>query len=97
MIANGQSFAMQPGGQVTLSDNSTLRYVGVREDSRCPPDKQCIWAGDAVVAFQWAGAEVILHTGIQPRSHERDGLLLSLKSLARGDQPEAQLLVDAAK
>lgn len=97
MIAIGQGFTMQPGGQATLPDGSALRYISVREDSRCPPGKQCIWAGDAVVAFEWAGSEVILHTGIEPRSHVRDGLSLGLESLAHGDAPEAQLRVVAAE
>ena len=29
-----------------IGDAGTLRYVAVSSDSRCPPDVQCVWAGD---------------------------------------------------
>jgi hypothetical protein len=53
----GASFAMSPGESVRLPDASTLRYVRVVADSRCPPDVQCIRAGDAELLFELAPAQ----------------------------------------
>jgi hypothetical protein len=100
-IADGADFRMQAGQTVTLADNSRLRYVRVVNDSRCPPDVQCVWAGDAIVAFEWSPAGGTaqgfeLHTGLEPRSHAIGARQLVLKSLARGAEPAAELRVDAA-
>lgn len=40
------------GQSLPLPDRSTLRYVGVSNDSRCPPEARCIRAGDATVTFE---------------------------------------------
>jgi carboxypeptidase Q len=36
---------------VALADGLVLELVGVKEDSRCPLDVQCVWAGRATVAI----------------------------------------------
>jgi hypothetical protein len=100
-IADGQAFSMHPGEVVALADRSTLRYVHVGNDSRCPPGVQCIWAGDAEVGFAWSPAsgaptDFTLHTGKEPRTHDFDGHRLTLVSLERGPAPAAQLRLDAA-
>src|SRR5688572_33145237 len=46
----------RPGEQITLADGSTLRYVRLVNDSRCPVDVQCVWAGDAEVLFELTSA-----------------------------------------
>lgn len=98
-IADGRSFTMQPGQSVTLADDSRLRYVRLVNDSRCPPDVQCVWAGDAIVAFEWSPAggapqSFELHTGKEPRSHAIGSRKLVLKSLERGPAPAATLVVE---
>lgn len=100
-VADGTDFHMQVGQTVTLADDSRLRYLRVVNDSRCPPDVQCVWAGDAIVAFEWSPAGGTaqgfeLHTGLEPRSHAIGARQLVLKSLARGAEPEAELRVEAA-
>ncbi len=100
MISNGQTFSMQPGGQVTLSDRSTLRYVSVQSDSRCKPGQQCIQAGNAVVGFQWqstpGGSEAFtLNSAQQPKTRELRQNRLTLVSLAFGEEPQVQLRVDS--
>ena len=99
-IAEGMDFRMQVGQTVTLADNSRLRYLRLVKDARCPPDVHCVWAGDAIVAFEWspAGGAVQgfeLHTGLEPRSHAIGGRKLVLKSLERGADPSADLRVEA--
>ena len=99
--ADGDPFAMAPGATVALPGEGSLRYVRVVNDSRCLPDVQCIWAGDAEVAFAWrpaAGAvdDFSLHTGKGDRSHRIGRHVVSLVALARGDAPEATLALEAA-
>jgi hypothetical protein len=99
MIADGQPFRMKPGEQVMLGDRGALRYVRVVNDSRCPPGVQCIWAGDAEVAFEWTatntpGQAFSLHTGKEPKEQALGDRRLVLLSLERGDAPAADLRVD---
>jgi hypothetical protein len=99
MIDDGQTFTMHAGERVALADSSTLRYVRVINDSRCPPGVQCIWAGDAEVAFEWtSGSGAVtsfsLHTGKDPRQQVVGERRLTLTSLARGDAPAAELRID---
>ena len=98
--ADGETFTLQAGEQVTLADASTLRYVRLINDSRCPPKVQCVWEGDAILAMQWAPAggtaqDFELHTGKEPRSHALGGRSVHLESLARGAAPAATFRVDA--
>lgn len=99
-VTTGQAFAMSPGDSVVLPDRSTLRYVGLKSDSRCRPEVRCVWAGDAEVTFEWtatgAGAQSFeLHTGFADKRYRSSGSQhLTLLSLARGEKPEAQLQVD---
>ncbi|MDQ3159708.1 MAG: hypothetical protein M3Q51_01650 [Pseudomonadota bacterium] len=97
--ADGERFAMQPGERVTLSDNSTLRYVEVKSDSRCMPGLQCIHAGNAVLAFELrrTGGSVQsfeLNSPDQPQSRDMGSLRVTLQSLAFGVTPRAQLKVE---
>lgn len=99
MIQDGQTFTMHAGERVTFADSSALHYVRVVNDSRCPPGVQCIWAGDAEVAFEWtpgSGAVTAfsLHTGMDPRQQALGERRLTLVSLARGDAPDAELRID---
>lgn len=99
-VSDGSSFRLSPGQGVTLADNSRLRYLRLVNDSRCAPDVQCVWAGDAIVAFEWtpAGGDAErfeLHTGLEPRSHAIGGRTLTLQALERGEAPAATLRVDA--
>jgi len=99
-IADGSTFRMTPGEAVTLADASTLRYERVSNDSRCAPDVQCVWAGDAEVAFTWRSAgggrdAFSLHTGRGEKSHAIGDRTVTLVDLGRGPAPEATLKVDA--
>lgn len=97
-VAAGETFAMAMGEAVAVADRGTLRYLRVANDSRCPPGRQCVWAGDAEVVFEWDGGGAqetfSLHTGRGDRSRELGGHRVTLLSLARGAAPEAQLKVE---
>jgi hypothetical protein len=90
-------------GGTTVSAEGTdllIAFEGVPEDSRCPVDVQCVWAGDATVALRLegggAGAETVgLHTNADPKqaTHGRHVVTLvglrplpaSGRTLALGD------------
>lgn len=98
-IADGSGFTMQPGSEVALADRGRLRYLHVLGDSRCQPDVQCIWAGDAEVAFEWTppGGEThafSLHTARAPKEQALGARLLTLVSLSRGRAPTATLKIE---
>ena len=99
--ADGDTFGMVPGAMVSLPGEGTLRYASLVNDSRCQPGVQCIWAGDAEVAFEWrpSGGTVdafSLHTTKGDKSHRIGRHVVSLVDLARGDAPEARLKLEAA-
>ena len=98
-IADGRTFSMQPGQSVTLADDGVLRYERLVNDSRCMPDVQCVWAGDAELAFAWrsrsgATEQFSLHTGKGDKTRALGERTLVLVSVARGTAPEAQLRID---
>lgn len=100
-LSDGDDFTMRPGTSVSLPGEGKLRYLRVANDSRCMPDVQCIWAGDAEVAFEWhpvgGGTEAFsLHTGKGDRQHAIGRHLLVLAGLGRGAAPEAQLRLQEA-
>lgn len=51
--AQAQSLTLHTGDEVSLGGQGVLRYVRVANDSRCPLDVQCVWAGDAEVLFEF--------------------------------------------
>ena len=99
-MATGQPFDLGPGAQATLAGGGTLRYVGLVNDSRCAPDVQCVWAGDAEIALAWtppgaATARLSLHTTPGRAAQALDaGRTLRLVALQRGPAPAATLQVD---
>lgn len=101
-LSDGDSFRMRPGTSVAVPGEGTLRYVKVVNDSRCKPDVQCVWAGDAEVAFEWrstggAAEAFSLHTGKGDKSHPIGRHVLVLAGLDRGKSPGADLTLEARK
>ena len=99
VITSGQDFTMRVGQQVSLPDASTLGYTGIANDSRCPPDVQCIRAGDADVLFEYsprggAATRVTLNTE-RLRTTRIGPWQLLLVDIAQGDAPRATVRVDS--
>jgi len=95
-------FTLGLGQSTQLSDGSRLSYTSLVNDSRCAPDVQCIWAGDAEIALRWSPArgsaqDLRLHTNSQAGSTSaRIGeRTLRLVSLERGVGPKATLSISA--
>lgn len=48
----GQEFSIKVGQQLTLEGvDLQVKFTGVPQDSRCPTNVNCIWAGNAEVAL----------------------------------------------
>jgi hypothetical protein len=57
---------MRPG-YVIDEFSFAVRYIGVTEDSRCPPDVMCVWEGQVTVAFEYVDEDhrrIVTATGI---------------------------------
>lgn len=95
----GEPITLTPGQQIALPDDTLLRYVEVSADSRCPPDVQCIRAGDADVLFrvepaQGAPRQMTLNTA-KARSASIDAWQLKLLELGFGPAPPATIMFEA--
>jgi hypothetical protein len=74
-----------------------VHFEDVPEDSRCPSDAVCVWAGNAVVALTVSNSDEIpvdisLNTNLEPGSARWDGIVLTLLSLA--PEPLAEIPID---
>lgn len=100
-VADGASVELAPGQSATLADNSRIDYIKLDGDSRCRPDVQCVWAGDAVIVMRWTPAAAMtaqdfaLHTTLDPKSFSTGDRTITLIALERGDAPKATLRVEA--
>ena len=87
-------------GETTFVQNIEIRFSGVQEDSRCPVDVQCVWAGNARAALgvgprrgtQGPTEQVLLNTNTSAgaQSGESWGLRVTLVDLTpapRSTQP----------
>ena len=99
-IASGTSMSLRQGETVRLPDDATLKYVAVTQDSRCPPNVQCIRAGDADIAFEFAGgataARVTLNLPESPTASV-GAWRLTVESLEFGQMPPVTVRIDPAQ
>jgi hypothetical protein len=81
----GRAFEMKIGETVSVGD-LRLTFRGVENDSRCPIDAVCVWAGDAEIALRIEqgsqAAVAALHTTLDPKKTEWNGYTVQLVSLA---------------
>ena len=53
VVRLGRSFTLKAGRQVTLQGGKLrIKFAAVEEDSRCPSDVTCVWAGNASVRLE---------------------------------------------
>jgi hypothetical protein len=86
-VPAGSEFDLSPGEAVLLAGTAVeLTMLDVINDSRCPADVVCVWAGNAEVRFRvHAGAAdttVSLHTMQEPRAVTVEGVRIELTNLA---------------
>lgn len=72
--ALNQSFELKVGQSATVPGLPKITFKGVTEDSRCPEDVTCVWAGNAKVLLwikRGGGAHsyvnIILNSGLNPK------------------------------
>ena len=86
-VQPGREFDIGVGQTVEVQGTSvTIRFSGVAEDSRCPVDVQCVWAGNAIVrlAISTAGGvatDASLNTTLEPKSTTTSGYTIRLAGL----------------
>ena len=73
-VAMGEEFELAFGGAVQIPEANLVfvRFLDVLEDSRCPLDVTCVWAGNAKVAVELreqgkAANRIELNTTSDPR------------------------------
>ena len=86
-VSAGSAFDMSVGQEAQVQGTPlTIRFLGISEDSRCPSDVQCVWAGDAVArlvitAQGTVGTEASLHTTLEPKSAAFAGYTVRLTAV----------------
>jgi hypothetical protein len=87
-VAVGDTFTLRPGEIAQISGTQLqVAFRRVENDSRCPQDVTCVWAGDALVQLEVALARtawvpVALHTTLEPRRAEQFGYTIELVGLS---------------
>ena len=102
-VQTGREFDIAVGQTVEVQGTPmTIRFSGVAEDSRCPVDVQCVWAGDAVIELHWtptAGQtrDLTLHLNPQagPQAARLDAREVTFTHLDDA-RPQASLRIDRA-
>lgn len=85
--ALGDSFILRVGQSAVVSGTSLhLRFEEVLEDSRCPSDVACVWAGNARVRLLVAEEQdelipIHLNTGLDPSAVSTLGYEIRLEEL----------------
>ncbi|WP_297835068.1 hypothetical protein [Thermomonas sp.] len=99
------TLALDIGASAKLPDGSQLTYMVLVNDSRCPPDVQCIWAGNAEIRVRWTpkngnGKDFSLNTtpvGGKATSATLGAFEIHLHSLERGIAPAATFEIRPAR
>ena len=81
----GQQFDLGVGQEARVQgSNVVIHFRGVTNDSRCPSDVQCVWAGNAVAGFDLSGAgssDASLNTTLEPKSVRYGGYTITLAGI----------------
>ena len=81
-----QDFEIALGKTVAIAGTAQqVTFTAVTEDSRCPTDVVCVWAGNARISLRVTGAgtdsAIALNTGLEPRSATVNRFRLELRGL----------------
>ena len=87
----GEEFELSVGGNAVVADADLwVAFLGVSEDSRCPLQAMCVWAGDAAVLVEIApfpdalaadSKTDTLHTNLDPTALPLGAMELALVRL----------------
>src|SRR5690606_3412396 len=82
-----ESFRLRAGELASLEGVDLLvAFGGATNDSRCPVDVNCVWAGDAELTIGLASdggswSWTVLHTTLQPTSREVNDFTIAVEGL----------------
>jgi len=81
-----QDFEIALGKTVAIAGTAQqVTFTAVTEDSRCPTDVVCVWAGNARISLRVTAAgtdsAIALNTGLEPRSATVSRFRLELRGL----------------
>jgi hypothetical protein len=81
-----QNFELRQGQTLRIAGTGqTVTFESVAEDSRCPADVVCVWAGNARVRLRVGEAgrdtTVAVNTSIEPRAIQVGKVKLELKDV----------------
>ena len=82
-VVLGRDFTLRPGESIRLPPRSLLSFVAVPEDSRCPPEVQCIWAGNAELSLRLDDTRFAINTTVEPREAVVGGYRFQLVALTQ--------------
>ena len=94
--AAADPYTLTPGQTQKVNENTTVTFKAVTDDSRCPANVQCIWAGEATVSLTLTKAGVSSLATLSTdsnRTAEVSGLTIRLDALLP-DPPPAQSAKD---
>ncbi|HAB53126.1 MAG: hypothetical protein A2315_16405 [Ignavibacteria bacterium RIFOXYB2_FULL_35_12] len=97
-VSLGEEFSMRVGESAVISNYGVeIKFDSVAEDSRCPTDAMCIWAGNAVVILQLKESDrneqsVKLNTFLNPKDVEFSDLIIELKGLS--PYPQSDVIIN---
>jgi len=86
-VETGREFDLAVGQEARVNGTPlSIRFRSVGEDSRCPSDVQCVWAGNAVVRITLASSsggssEASLNTTLEPKSVVFSGYRIRMAGL----------------
>ncbi len=78
----GDEFELPLGEKVTIGrDKASVEFVDVLEDSRCPSNVTCVWAGNGKVQLRFDTDEIQLNTYLEPHEITLEDVNIQLLSL----------------
>jgi len=93
-VVGDTAFLELPVGRSADNGEITVAFDAVTEDSRCPGDVQCLWAGNAGIRLALTGGDeaevVIVNSTLDPRQVSFAGYTIGYRDLRPypvSDQP----------
>lgn len=87
-VGTGQNFDLRAGESARVTGTPiTVIFRSVSDDSRCPSDVQCVWAGDGAIKLglqstTQASQESTLHTTLDPKFVDYSSYRIKVVALA---------------
>ncbi len=82
-VTYGEEFELNLGESVIIGEKGeSFEFVDVLEDSRCPSNVTCVWAGNGKVQLRFENHHLQLNTYIEPHDTTVPDVVVQLLSLA---------------